>query len=1207
VPHPSTRYRLRRIWLIVAALALLGVPYTALRGQQTRRMHGRVSLSSGAPAAHARVQVTVEEGRTVEARTDTGGRYSIDLPGRGRRFVVSADAPGSLSATRVLAGSAGDVDFRVDMVLQVHVVALDPLRVRVPPLTVASATRWAPGSVEQSRLGVTLQRDPLDADPLSALTADQTGVARTPSPDGLGLSLAGQSPDQTRLTLDGSTLPGVVIPREAVAAVNTLTQTFDVSKGQFTGGQIDVRTVKGSNDRGVTMRLERTDRRLQYGGFPAELAPGASRVALDAGAGGALIRDRLFVSGAVTASRTSAATATLEDLSPAALRRLGVDPDSVGRLLQVAGSIGDRTRRSSVAESTLGSGLVRFDLALGRATSAMLRVNAQRSESPLYRSPLALGGLSAEQRGTILGALSQFAFGGGLVANELRVQGTVSSRSTSARDPSPAGLVEIGSTSGDGLVPSLVWFAGNPAAQRDIRQRLLELRDEIVLVAPDRSHRLRLGLEMAAQDVRSLPALGSGSFTFRSIDDLAAGRPAVFSRPLSTKPQEANARRWTVFLDDRWNARGAQLSYGLRIERSLYGSEGDANPDVLARFGHEPGLVPSGWTVSPRAGFALQARLPWDRAPGARTELQGGAGLFVGTLPFPELAAAASDRGAADAESLVCIGAAAPAPDWASYRLHPGTIPTQCADGSAGAASRLAQATIFGPGFVLPRAWRASLAGQGIAPGGIFWRVTAMGLRNTALPVALDRNLRPEPAFRNGAEGGRAGYASLDQIDPATGLVSPVASRRFGELGIVREITSAGGAQTVQLSASASRSYGTGSYQLGYTWTDGQEVVGPVTSPGGAAASAGMDALHPEVAAAPYTPRHMLSASWEWRRSAGFAAGFVARLSSGTPFTPMVRGDVNGDGLANDRAFVFRPGTASPGPAEEIASLLSEAPGRIQGCLSAQFGRVAAPYSCWTSWWLSLDLRARLQAGPRLPRSISRRLTVWVVARNVTAGLDGLVHGEDRLRGWGQPAATDNTLLIVRGFDRDTRQFQYTVNPRFGQVPAAAIQQRTPFSVSIQARIVLGRDRVEAAFQRVIDAGSDRDQAYTPGNLRAHFDRQIPNTAAAILALNGPRRLELTPEQAERLQHVADSVSARRADLLEALVQHVLSAQLEGAGAPELHQLATDAVALRKALVTTTHSILSTRQWRKLPSELRSEDSRFALFPPERITSPMEY
>ncbi|MBV9108521.1 MAG: hypothetical protein JO306_03840, partial [Gemmatimonadetes bacterium] len=433
------------------------------------------------------------------------------------------------------------------------------------------------------------------------------------------------------------------------------------------------------------------------------------------------------------------------------------------------------------------------------------------------------------------------------------------------------------------------------------------------------------------------------------------------------------------------------------------------------------------------------------------------------------------------------------------------------------------------------------------------------------------------------------------------------ASRRFGEIGIVREIMSVGGAQTVQLSASASRSYGTGSFQIGYTWTDGREIVGPVTAPGGAAASAGLDALHAETVAAPYTPHHLLFASWEWRRSSRLAAGFVARLSSGAPFTPMVRGDVNADGLANDRAFVFAPGDGLPGPAGEMATLLADAPNRIRNCLSAQMGQVAAPYSCRSPWWLSLDLRARMQVGPRLPRSISRRVTLWVVARNVTAALDGLVHGEDRLRGWGQPAATDNTLLVLDGFDPAAREFRYSVNSQFGQVPAAAVLQRSPFALSIQARIVLGRDRVETAFQRVIDAGSDREQAYLPENLRAHFERQIPNTAAAILALNGLRRLALTPDQVERLQQVADSISRPRANLLEALVQHVSSAHTQEGDSSGLEDLGREAVALRKAQVTTAHAVLSEQQWRKLPRELRSDDAQFALFPPERITSPAEY
>src|SRR5205085_9760846 len=35
------------------------------------------------------------------------------------------------------------------------------------------------------------------------------------------------------------------------------------------------------------------------------------------------------------------------------------------------------------------------------------------------------------------------------------------------------------------------------------------------------------------------------------------------------------------------------------------------------------------------------------------------------------------------------------------------------------------------------------------------------------------------------------------------------------------------------------------------------------------------------------------------------------RFQSGNPFTPMVAGDVNGDGYSNDRAFIYDPSTVS--------------------------------------------------------------------------------------------------------------------------------------------------------------------------------------------------------------------------------------------------------------------------------------------------------
>src|SRR5262249_41087532 len=157
----------------------------------------------------------------------------------------------------------------------------------------------------------------------------------------------------------------------------------------------------------------------------------------------------------------------------------------------------------------------------------------------------------------------------------------------------------------------------------------------------------------------------------------------------------------------------------------------------------------------------------------------------------------------------------------------------------------------------------------------------------------------------NGAEADRAVYVPADAIDPRTGAAADAASRRFADFGTVREVSSLGRSRTLQLGASAIRILTDRWYTVGYTWTDGRESIGPLGAPGGAPASAGATAL--ELASGPsgYAPRQVLYATFEQRLSRTLTLAGVGRLQSGTPFTPMISGDVNGDGASNDRAFVF--------------------------------------------------------------------------------------------------------------------------------------------------------------------------------------------------------------------------------------------------------------------------------------------------------------
>ena len=168
---------------------------------------------------------------------------------------------------------------------------------------------------------------------------------------------------------------------------------------------------------------------------------------------------------------------------------------------------------------------------------------------------------------------------------------------------------------------------------------------------------------------------------------------------------------------------------------------------------------------------------------------------------------------------------------------------------------------------------------------------------------------------------------------------------------------------------------------------------------------------------------------------ATFSVGLQAR--SGVRFTPRVSSDINGDGLANDRAFVFDSRrTADTALSAAMTRLIANGDRRGARCLRAQRGRIAEQSSCDGAWATSLNGTITVDPA-RLGLRNRGRLQLHL--SNVLAGLDQLLHGAGNLRGWGQPGYPDPTLLTVRGFDQANQRWLYTVNPRFGSTnPAAA-------------------------------------------------------------------------------------------------------------------------------------------------------------------------
>ena len=105
------------------------------------------------------------------------------------------------------------------------------------------------GSTEKTLTGEQLYRLPVDASDPALVASLAPGVILLGGSDSTAnsFSIAGQRPDQNQITLDGLSFGSGSVPAEAVRSTRVITNTYDVARGQFTGGQVASTTRSGTN------------------------------------------------------------------------------------------------------------------------------------------------------------------------------------------------------------------------------------------------------------------------------------------------------------------------------------------------------------------------------------------------------------------------------------------------------------------------------------------------------------------------------------------------------------------------------------------------------------------------------------------------------------------------------------------------------------------------------------------------------------------------------------------------------------------------------------------------------------------------------------------------------------------------------------------------------------------------------------------------
>jgi plasmid stabilization system protein ParE len=1210
--------------LLLLALLLSG-SLGAQVGSTTDVLTGVVTDDQDRPLAEAVVEATsLETEITRQARTDARGRYTILFPDGGGHYRLTVRSIGMQPFQGVVQRFADEDRIVTNVRMSSVPTRLSEVVVqgrRPPPM--GGRDLPTPGAVERVVTPDQLSRLPVDASDLNVLALLAPGVVAVAGDDSTaaGFSVAGQRPASNATTLDGASFGAGMIPQEALRASRVITSSYDVARGQFSGGQISMTSRGGTNVRQGSMSWSLRDEELTFGDDGRDpFARGFSQNQFSGGAGGPIVRDRLFFFGSGQARLRSDAFQTLLNAPAGALDRLGTNPDSLARFLGLAEQAGAPipTRVNDSRSSDDFSGLARLDWLIAPAHTVTVRGDLRYNrQDPTRTSPLSLPEVAGRNSSTGGGGLLTLSSRFGMqVLNEFRVYANRSRNTGEAFTDLPQGRVQVASQLADGGTGVANYlFGGNPMAARSSLTTGLEVANEISWISPAGAHRVKFGLlYKEGRSEQDVSANRFGTFTYQSLQDLEANRPSTFTRTLAPATRASTSVDHAAYLADTWRAGGGwQLTYGLRLERSGFRGAPEYNPQAEALFGVRTDRLPAETRLSPRVGFSWMPQGGGFGQP-PRYTVRGGIGEFRSPVPAMLVGSALAATGLSASEAqLFCVGANVPVPDWAAYRADAASIPMACLDGASGTLpTRSPSVTVFASDFEAPRALRASLGATRRMGLTRSLNLDLSWARGAGQSGVTDLNLGDQ-RFTLAAEGGRPVYANPAAIDPASGAIPVAASRIHPSYGQVLALDSRMGSRAWQ----ATLSY-TGvilqrglMYTVSYTWSDVRDQGSGGSGRGFGGQSTAGDPNVRDWARSDFGRTHSLLATVTYPVLTGLEITTISRLSSGTPYTPMAGGDINGDGARNDRAFVFSPAAA---PDAEVSAamqrLLAEGSPGARACLEAQVGRVADRNSCTGPWQPSVEFQVNYRPDWF---GLQRRLTLSLTTVNLLGGIDQLLHGTDGIKGWGQGARPDGTLLYVRGFDPQTRQFRYVVNERFGATGARGTAIRIPFQLGIQARYALGPNR--GGIQGLLGGMGDRGGMGGMGggggfgggagamggrgmmggllgggdtaSFAARFGNLVANPARQII--DRRIQLRLTEAQVQALSAEADSFEARAAALARDLEKRVadLGATPDIGRAMTLIRPAMEsAQALRRRSLEAAQQILTPEQWSGLPAAL---------------------
>jgi len=467
---------------------------------------------------------------------------------------------------------------------------------------------------------------------------------------------------------------------------------------------------------------------------------------------------------------------------------------------------------------------------------------------------------------------------------------------------------------------------------------------------------------------------------------------------------------------------GFDVMAGVRMDYSNYLTKANFNKAVYDNLGLQ--------TDNRLATFQIQPRvqLTWNINQKGKDIFRLGGGILGSALnPYSMI-----NNMLFDGTHIVSVdisGTGVPTPDFPLYRQNPAAAPGVDIFKNE-AVPKLVTINMNGKDAKVPVVYKMNASYTHFFSNR--FRATINGYlsfgRNNYMYI--DRNMVDQPSFRIAAEDNRGVYVPAASINTTNGSVNWTQGRKTIEVGRVLELISDGKVNQMAIVLDGEyRYFKDGSIAFSYTWNDAKDN----TSYNGNVANTATLALMVKD-----DPRDLSRINYsdnQFRNKVvvygtapsfwGISAGIRFSGISGTRFSMVVNGNVNGDFVAsNDLAYVYDPNNAkTPQYLKDGINAILDNPNveeSAKNYIRKNFGKIAERNSGENPFYGVFDLR------------LSKRIKLYKKTY-IEPSAEVFNIGNVFNKKWGVNHNLGNTsLYTIKGFNATANTYTYSVNTNAG-------------------------------------------------------------------------------------------------------------------------------------------------------------------------------